>query len=415
MHPFIAACGRVIRAGHGVEALLALVLLLGSGVISAREPAVGRATVQAESNAWLEIDLAAFAGNLRQLKTDLGGNSQICAVLKADAYGHGLALVMPAIIEQRIPCVAVASNEELRIVREGGYTGRLMRVRMATPGEIEAALPYDAEELIGNEELARMAGQAAERRGRHLKIHLALNSGGMSRNGIDMSLPEGCAQVRAIAAQPGLRIVGIMTHFPIEDEVDVRRGLKRFKHDAAVAVVEARLDRSRILLHAANSFAALQVPESRLDMVRPGGVLFGDGPAGHEAYRRVMEFKSRVAAIQVFPAGATVGYDRSRVLRRPSRLANVPVGYSDGYRAALGNKTHVLIHGQRAPVVGRVSMNTLMVDVSDIDDIHPGDEVVLFGRQGGAEITQAELEKATGSLLADLYVIWGAANPSVAR
>lgn len=409
------AQGRATDLGRVAMVMLFLGLSFGSIAVSARQVSSERTAVQAASNAWLEIDLAAFSSNLRQLKLDLSGSSQVCAVLKADAYGHGLALVMPAIIEERIPCVGVASNDELRIVREGGYMGRLMRVRMATPSEIEAALPYDAEELIGNEELARMAGEVAKRRGGHLKIHLALNSGGMSRNGIDMSLPEGLTQVRAIASMPGLRMVGIMTHFPIEDEVDIRRGLKRFKRDAAVVVVEARLDRSRILLHAANSFAALRVPESRLDMVRPGGVLFGDGPAGHEAYRRVMEFKSRVAAIQVFPAGATVGYDRSHVLPRPSRLANVPLGYSDGYRAALGNKTHVLIHGQRAPVVGRVSMNTLMVDVSDIDDIHPGDEVVLFGRQGGAEITQAELETASGSLLADLYTIWGAANPKVAR
>jgi alanine racemase len=313
MHLSGAAQGRGTYIGRLGAALLLVGLSWGPAFVSAQQ---APDAAQATSNAWLEIDLAAFSDNLRQLKEDMGGNSQICAVLKADAYGHGLALVMPAIVEQHIPCVAVAKNDELRTVRESGFAGRLMRVRMATPGEIEAALPYDAEELIGNEELARTAGTIAERHQRSLKIHLALNSGGMSRNGIDMSLPEGRAQVRTIAATPALRIVGIMTHFPVEVEADVRRGLKRFQRDAAIVIAEGELDRSRILLHAANSFAALQVPESRLDMVRPGGVLFGDGPAGHEAYRRVMQFKSTVTATQVFPAGATVGYDRSRTLRR---------------------------------------------------------------------------------------------------
>lgn len=248
-----------------------------------------------------------------------------------------------------------------------------------------------------------------------MDIHLSLNSGGMSRNDIDMSLPAGLGEARAILAMPRLQTVGIMTHFPVEDEADVRAGLQRFKRDAAVVVAEGKLDRSWVLIHCANSFATLQVPESRLDMVRPGGLLFGDGPAGHPQYRRVMQFKSAMAAVNEFPAGATVGYDRTHVLRRPSRLANVPVGYSDGYRAALGNKTYVLIHGQRVPVIGRVSMNTLMADVTDIDSVHAGDEVVLFGRQGRSELTQAELEKASGSLLADLYTIWGSVNPRVAK
>jgi alanine racemase len=368
-----------------------------------------------ESNAWLEIDVAAFTHNLRQLKSELGGRSRICAVLKADAYGHGISLVTPAVIEQAIPCVAVASNEELRAVRESGYSGRLIRVRMATAAEIESAIGYDVEELIGNLDLARSAAGIAERHGRTLKIHLALNSGGMSRNGIDLSVPKGLSDVHAIASLPTLSIAGIMTHFPVENRDDVAAGLQRFQADVDSVILETGLDRSKITVHSANSFATLEVPESRLDMVRPGGLLFGDGPAGHPEYRRVMRFKSRVAAVNAYSAGNTVGYDRTFTLQRASLIANVPAGYSDGYPAAFGNRAHVLIRGQRAPVIGRVSMNTMTIDVTDIDGVRGGDEVVLFGEQGTQQITQSELEAIHGSLLADLYTIWGSSNPRIAR
>ena len=173
----------------------------------------------------------------------------------------------------------------------------------------------------------------------------------------------------------------------------------------------AGLDRSKLTLHAANSFATLEVPESHLDMVRPGGLLYGDTLPSYTEYRRVMAFKTRVAAVNAYPAGNTVGYDRTYTLKRDSLLANLPLGYSDGYRRVFTNKGYVLVNGQRAPVVGKMSMNTTMVDVTDIPGVKAGDEVVLFGKQGNAEITQAEMEDINGALLADLYTVWGNSNP----
>lgn len=366
-------------------------------------------------HAWLEIDIGAFRHNLLQLDHDLAGDAKVCAILKGDAYGHGLSLLMPAVIAQGIGCIGVASNEELRLVRASGFSGRLLRVRTATVGEIDAAMGDDVEELIGNLDLARAADAIARRHGRPLKFHLALNSAGMSRNGLDMTVPKGMSDALAIVAMPGLKVSGIMTHFPVEERGDVATGLRRFEADALAVITQAGLDRSTITLHCANSFATLEVPESRLDMVRPGGLLFGDAPAGHAQYRRVMQFKSRVATVGAYQAGNTVGYGRTVTLERPSLLANVPVGYSDGYPAALGNKTHVLVSGKRAPVIGRVSMNTMMIDVTDIPGVRGGEEVVLFGRQGSEEITQAELEHAHGDLLADLYTVWGNSNPKIVR
>lgn len=148
-------------------------------------------------------------------------------------------------------------------------------------------------------------------------------------------------------------------------------------------------------------------------MVRTGGALFGDTVIERTEYKKVMQFKSHVASVNSYPAGNTVGYDRTYTLARDSKLANITVGYADGYRRVFTNKGIVLINGHRVPVVGKVSMNTLMVDVTDVPSVRPGDEVVLFGKQGAVETSQTEMEEANGALLADLYTVWGSANPKI--
>ncbi|MEK1942738.1 MAG: alanine racemase [Pseudomonas sp.] len=364
-----------------------------------------------DSNSWVEINKAAFEHNIRALQTTLAGKSKICAVLKADAYGHGIGLLMPSVIKMGVPCVGIASNEEARVVRASGFTGQLVRVRTATLGELESALPYNIEELVGNLELATKANDIAGKAGRPLLIHIALNAGGMSRNGVDMSTGSGRLDAQSITTLPNIKVAGIMTHFAVEDAADVRKGLAIFNAEVADLIQSSGLDRKAITVHAANSFATLEVPESRLDMVRTGGLLFGDTVPSYTQYQRVMQFKSQVASVNSYPKGNTVGYDRTYTLQRDSKLANIPVGYSDGYRRVFTNKGMVLIDGHRVPVVGKVSMNTVMVDVTDEPSIQAGDEVVLFGKQGNAEITQAEVEDINGALLADLYTVWGNSNP----
>ncbi|WP_300720240.1 alanine racemase [Pseudomonas sp.] len=373
---------------------------------------VAQVTTQ-DSNAWVEINKAAFENNVRALQTTLDGKSKLCAVFKADAYGHGIGLLMPSVIAMGVPCIGVASNEEARVVRESGFKGQLIRVRTAALSELEAALPYNMEELVGNLDFAKQAASIAEKHGRPLVVHLGLNSSGMSRNGIEMATEQGRRDAVAITQVPNLQVRAIMTHFAVEDADDVRAGLKAFNEQAQWLMKEAKLDRSKITLHAANSFATLEVPESHLDMVRPGGALFGDTVPSHTQYKRVMQFKSHVASVNDYPKGNTVGYDRTFTLDRDSKLANITVGYSDGYRRAFTNKGIVLINGHRVPVVGKVSMNTLMVDVTDAPDVKSGDEVVLFGQQGNAQISQAEVEDINGALLADLYTVWGNSNPKI--
>ncbi|MGY4025307.1 alanine racemase [Aeromonas rivuli] len=368
------------------------------------------------ANAWLEVDLAAFDHNLQTLKTRLGDKGpQICAIMKADAYGHGIDLLVPSVVAAGIPCIGIASNEEARVARDKGFTGRLMRVRAATPAEVEQAVPYKLEELVGGLENATIISEIAQRHQTRIPVHIGLNSAGMSRNGLDLRAQDAKGEALAILGLKGITPVGIMTHFPVEEKEDVKLGLAQFKLDSQWLIEAGKLDRSKLTLHCANSFATLEVPEAHLDMVRPGGLIYGDSIPSYTEYKRVMAFKSQVAAVSHFPAGNTVGYDRTFTLKRDSVLANLPMGYSDGYRRAMSNKASVLINGQKAPVVGKTSMNTVMVDVTDIKGVKPGDEVVMFGRQGDHEIKQADLEEYNGALLADMYTVWGYSNPRIIK
>ncbi|MDF3835062.1 alanine racemase [Cupriavidus basilensis] len=359
-----------------------------------------------ESNAWFEVDLDKFEANVRGIQALIGPRTEMCAVMKADACGHGMALLVASAIALGVASIGIASNEEAEIVRHAGFRGRLLRVRAATPVEIEDGLQYRLEEIAGNLEYAHKMNEIAGRRGRSVRVHLELNSGGMSRNGFDLKAPEERRKALAAAALANLEVVGIMTHFPVCDVADVERGLASFREEAGWIVENAGLDRARVQLHCANSFATLEVPGSHLDMVRTGAILYGCMPA-YPAFQAIASLKSRVASVNAYPAGNTVAYDRTLTLERDSRLANIPIGYADGYRRAFSNKGFALIRGKRFPVVGRVTMNTLMVDVTACEAVFPGDEVVLCGRQGDGRIDVADIEAISGTIYPDLCVGWG--------
>lgn len=365
-----------------------------------------------QSNAWLEINLGQFKQNIEQFKTHIKSDTKICAVMKADAYGNGIRGLMPTIIAQGIPCVAITSNAEARLVRESGFDGQLMRVRSASFDEIKQSLALNIEELIGSESQVEQLAALYQKTGKSIKVHIALNDGGMGRNGIDMSSEAGKLEAVSIATSKGIEVVGIMTHFPNYNAEYIRNKLAEFKQNSAWLMQHASLNRDDILLHVANSYTALNVKEAQLDMVRPGGVFYGDLPTNPE-YPSIMSFKTRIASIHHLPEGSTVGYDSAYTVKRASILANLPVGYSDGYPRKMGNRGEVIINGQRAKVAGMTSMNTTMVDVTDIEGVFPGQVVTLFGAQGKERITTAEIEENAALIFPELYTLWGSANPRV--
>ena len=409
----------------------------GAGLIAARAAAApilsasnwGLTRAQAtRRNGWIEVDSAAFETNIDTLR-GLIGPSRLCAVMKADAYGNGIALLIPSIIAKRVTDVAITSNDEARVARQLGYRGRLYRIRLATPEEMEDGFRFNIIEAIGNPEAAARLAAMWQRRkpGRALPVHLALNAGGMSRNGVELSTGYGKADARAMLALKSLKISGAMTHYPSEEAPDILAQLARYKQDLAWLQGEG-LPAAGLLRHTANTFAALLHPETRLDMVRVGGAIYGDpGSVKTSAFMPVPAIKSRVAAVNHYPAGQTVAYDRTFRLERESWLANIPIGYSDGMRRGFShanrpefpvdsrNHSEVLIRGRRAPIVGRVTMNTMMVDVTEHRDVRLDDEVVLFGPQGTDRITQAEIEANSSAYAPEMLAVLGAALPRVLK
>jgi alanine racemase len=371
-------------------------------------------------NGWIEIDAAAFEHNLTELERTVG-RTPICVVVKADAYGHGLDLLMPSILRKKVRLLGITSNDEARIAREKGYGGRILRLRSATGDEMEDAVGDRVEELVGNPDYAAELDKIAAHKGARIRTHLILNSAGMSRNGLELATEEGRTAAGGVVGQKHLRFVGVMTHFPVEEAQDVRGGLAHFHRDCDWLFSQTSLRREGVTLHVANSFATLNVPESHLDMVRCGATLYDDLYGAN--FRQVMSLKSRIASINPYPQGNTVAYDRTFRLERDSWLANIPLGYSDGYRRifshanqvpAEARTTYALIAGHKIPVIGRVTMNTVMLDVTDFhSEVKLGDEVVFLGQQGKERISWGDLEKWSGTITEDLETMMGDALPKV--
>ncbi|HNN57042.1 MAG TPA: alanine racemase, partial [Novosphingobium sp.] len=230
-------------------------------VLSANNFSLTRDRVS-RGNGWIEIDAAGFEANIADLRKLVGPAQRICAVLKGDAYGHSIALLIPSIRRMGIDCIGITSNEEARVARKLGYRGTIARLRTATLSEVADGLAWQIEELTGNLAHARAIATIAQRRGRRIDVHFALNSTGMGRNGLDLTTQRGRDDALALMAVPGLKIVGLMSHFPVEDQGDVRTSLARFLKESDWAIETGGLDRSALRRHVANTFATLFVPEA---------------------------------------------------------------------------------------------------------------------------------------------------------
>jgi alanine racemase len=357
----------------------------------------------------VEIDQSAIAHNVRTIRAALGEKVEFCAVVKADAYGHGIDIVTPLLAASQVGMIGVASNDDAAAVRASGFPGRLMRVRPAARDEVDDGIRFGIEEWVGGVEHAGIVRAVAAARGIRLRVHLSLNSTGLGRDGLEVGEPQGMRAAHDMLADRRLDVVGVCAHFPCEDVADVVAGSERFAAQSR-GVLDASGGRG-IVRHCATTFAALHVPESRFDLARIGAGLYGDTDALGGVLRPAMRVVSRIAAINSYPRGSTVGYDRWHRLDADARLALIPLGYADGFHRSLSGTGEVLVRGARARIVDRIAMNSFLVDVSHIAEAAPGDEVVLFGAQHDQAITSADVDRAHGSIAADLYVAWGRLLP----
>ena len=351
---------------------------------------------------WVEIDLSAIAGNTRRIAQIVGPQVRILASLKADAYGHGAIKVAHTVLHNGASMLGVATVSEATPLRQAGVRAPILVFGYTPPWQMREAVHLGLTITLYTLEAAQALSRAAVSLGRTAKAHVKVDTG-MGRLGIRAEeLQEVVQLVTAIVDLPGLELEGIFTHFASADSSDLahaRMQLARFKR-VLQALEETGLRPA--LIHAANSAALLSLPESRFDMVRPGIALYGLDPSEDvrlpRGFRPALSFKTQVSLVKSVPAGECISYGCAYTTERPMTIATLPVGYADGFRRGPANWGSVLIHGQEAPLLGRVCMDQCMVDVSHIAQVRIGDEVVLIGRQGQASLTAEQVAKRLGTI-----------------
>lgn len=366
------------------------------------------------------IDLDALQHNLSQVRK-LAGSREIIAVVKADAYGHGAGPIARSLAANGVSRFGVALLEEARVLREAGLTQDVIVLGGCTEEQASEIVELGVTATIVHARLATALDTAARRAGRVAPVHVKIDTG-MGRLGF--SVDEAPEAVANVARLPGLQFAGLLTHFADADLADLsfaREQIARF--DRVVAAIKAR-GVPIPLRHAANSAAVMVAGRSSAsgleralyDAVRPGIMLYGyrPGPAvtSEADLRPVLSLVTRVALLKRVTPGTSISYGRTFVARRPTVIAVLPIGYADGYRRFLSNTGHVLIRGRKAPIAGRVCMDLTMVDVTDVEGVSEGDEVVLIGAQGEATVTADDVATAGGTIA---YEVLCGIGPRVPR
>jgi alanine racemase len=354
-----------------------------------------------ERPTWVEIDLSAIANNTRQIKAIVGPDVRILASLKADAYGHGAVKVARTVLHNGASMIGVATVSEATPLRNAGVNAPILVFGYVPPWQMREAVHLDLTVTLYSLEAAQALSRAARALNRRATAHIKVDTG-MGRLGVRAEqIEEVITLLRAARALPYIEIEGIFTHFAMADSADqthVLLQLARFER------LLRALDEEGLrppLVHAANSAALLSLPEARFAMVRPGIALYGLDPSAEvplpPGFRPALSFKTQVAHVKTVPAGECISYGCQYITERPTRVATLPVGYADGFRRAPYNWGTVLLHGQEAPILGRVCMDQCMIDVTHLPQTRTGDEVVLIGHQGPATLSAERVAERLGT------------------
>ncbi|MGI6455456.1 MAG: alanine racemase [bacterium] len=336
----------------------------------------------------------AYQHNLEILRKQLPNTTLLCAVVKADAYGHGIDLLAPVAAESGVHYLGIVDNWEANRIRSLGIATRLIRLRPATLEEMVEARQWGVEEVLGDAATARQIAQVLRGETRTLPVHIKIDTG-MGRMGF--AFPAQQKDVEELCTLPELSVQGVMTHFPNADEPALETTILQSENFMETVMRLSSCLPPDVIVHSCNSAAALRLQHRQRCMVRLGIASYGlhawEEQMHSVALEPVMRWLTQVVQVRWVPQGSTIGYGRTCRLEKDSRIATLPVGYAEGYPRQLSNNADVLIHGKRCPVVGRVSMNMVNVDVSHLDDVSAGDEVVMIGRQGEEVILMEELAK----------------------
>ena len=339
-----------------------------------------------------EVDFNALTSNLNVVR-EKTGNKNILAVVKAGAYGHGAVRIAEHLITQGISRLGVAFTGEAITLREAGINVPILV--FFDRDNIDACLEYYLTPVVFDVDTAEKLSSAAGKLNREIEIHIKVDTG-MGRVGFTMD--DVRDSICRIALLKNIKLEGLMSHFSeadLQDKLFAEEQIRQFR--SLVDELKGMNIHFRYL-HMANSAAVLTLPDAHFNIVRPGIMLYGYGCCESEQLIPVMSVKSSIVMLKKVPAGTSISYGRTFVTKRESTIATVPAGYADGYSRKLSNNSDVLISGRRVPVVGRICMDTFMVDVTDIPDVSYGSEVVLIGSQGQERITADDIADRTGTI-----------------
>jgi alanine racemase len=344
------------------------------------------------------IDLGAVERNCAHLRTLLGPGTELCAVVKADGYGHGMRWLADAALRGGATWLAVATAVEAADLRRHGVEARILMMGALTPEDVRTALEAGAEVVAWTHELVDSLERQAPP-GAPIRVHVKHDSG-MGRLGTtDPDLVRALCQ--KVDAHPRLELAGLMTHFATADEPGDDHFPAQLDAFAPLAR-ELKEAYPQIKVHAANSAATYREPAAHFDLVRCGIAIYGMDPFGTDPAERGLEpalgLESYVAAVRRFEPGQSAGYGRSWAPAEPTHVGTVPIGYGDGWRRALTNNAEVLVKGRRHPLVGTVSMDNITIDLGPETDVVPGDPVVLIGAQGDERILAEEVARRLGTI-----------------
>jgi alanine racemase len=353
---------------------------------------------------WAEIDLDAIARNCRYVQHLIPSSSRFMAVVKGNAYGHGSVPVAQTALANGADCLGVARLEEGLRLRRAGIQAPILIFGLTPVTCLTTLLDYNLIPTMASEEMAQAFSDQAGRLGIQLPVHLKIDTG-MGRLGLGAVPlpgetaayhPPALAQVQKVCRLPGLQFEGIYTHMAQADADDLTHARGQIQCFTSLLQDLAAEGLEFPVRHMANSAGVLQLPSSHLDLVRPGLMLYGLSPRPHDPavtdpLHPAMTLKAQIAQVKKVAPGFKISYGSTFTTDRESTIATIPVGYADGYFRMLSNAGHMLVHGQRARIAGRICMDQAMLDVSHIPDVQAGDEAVIFGSQETNAISVDEI------------------------
>lgn len=337
---------------------------------------------------YAEIDLSAIRDNITAIRARVGANVLIMPAVKANGYGHGAVEVSRACLKAGAEMLCVAIPEEGIELREAGFDVPILILGCSTPAAAGEVVRRDMASTVCDLPYARAVSAAAVKQGKTASVHVKVDTG-MGRIGVQPE--EALDFVLTIRSLPALSLDGVFTHFPSADEADRSYTLSQIVTFRKILDALKRHDVSVGMAHASNSGAVLAYPEADFDAVRPGIMIYGSYPSLEVVQsipiREAMTLKTRIVFLKEADAGVTVSYGRTHAMRRRSKIATLPIGYADGYQRTLSNQGDAAVRGVRVPVIGRVCMDQIVVDVTDVPGVELGDEVILMG--GGYDYLSA--------------------------